>query len=144
MKKWTYDSKVGSCVEYIYGGCFGTKNLFNTKEECEGRCQTSKQVSFLCSAPILNRFLVAIRITRVKSVNGPIPLSKTGLLFLLNQGNVLFLSNRWRPRRLLTSAPCRSSKDPAGPSSSSSPTTRTPIDARSLPMEVCLAPRKKS
>ena len=46
MNKWTYDSKVGTCVEYIYGGCFGTENLFNTKEECDTKCTKVHPVIF--------------------------------------------------------------------------------------------------
>ena len=46
MNKWTYDSKIGTCVEYIYGGCFGTENLFNTKEECDTKCTKVHPVSF--------------------------------------------------------------------------------------------------
>ena len=35
---WTYDSKQAKCVEYVYGGCRGTKNLFTTEAECQSAC----------------------------------------------------------------------------------------------------------
>ena len=28
----------GKCINYNYGGCFGTKNLFDTQDECETKC----------------------------------------------------------------------------------------------------------
>ena len=28
----------GKCINYNYGGCFGTKNLFDTQDECETEC----------------------------------------------------------------------------------------------------------
>ena len=28
----------GKCIQYIYGGCFGTENLFDTQSLCEARC----------------------------------------------------------------------------------------------------------
>ena len=34
----TYLFSEGGCIAYIYGGCRGTANLFDTKEECEAKC----------------------------------------------------------------------------------------------------------
>jgi papilin len=36
IPSWTY--RAGKCVEFIYGGCGGTENIFSTEEECESRC----------------------------------------------------------------------------------------------------------
>ncbi|CAB4056301.1 unnamed protein product [Lepeophtheirus salmonis] len=38
IEKWTYDKKSGKCVQFIYGGCFGTKNNFASKADCENTC----------------------------------------------------------------------------------------------------------
>ncbi len=38
MPKWTHDRRQGKCVQYVYGGCGGTKNLFNTEDECKAAC----------------------------------------------------------------------------------------------------------
>ncbi|ESO07201.1 hypothetical protein HELRODRAFT_191089 [Helobdella robusta] len=35
---WYYDTTVGYCVNFYYGGCGGNGNRFQTKEECESRC----------------------------------------------------------------------------------------------------------
>ncbi|XP_064073976.1 papilin isoform X3 [Vanessa tameamea] len=38
---WYYDSARDECGQFIYGGCNGNDNRFETREECEGRCKTS-------------------------------------------------------------------------------------------------------
>lgn len=38
IKKWTFNETEEACVSYIYGGCNGTKNLFDTEEECKAIC----------------------------------------------------------------------------------------------------------
>ncbi|XP_057369432.1 kunitz-type serine protease inhibitor mulgin-2-like [Daphnia carinata] len=43
IKKWTFDATEDACVSYIYGGCHGTKNLFDTEEECKAACPSSGQ-----------------------------------------------------------------------------------------------------
>jgi hypothetical protein len=51
IKKWTFNETESACASYIYGGCNGTKNLFDTEEECQAACppsplvpQTTKQM----------------------------------------------------------------------------------------------------
>ena len=36
--KWTHDSHTRTCKEITYGGCLGTKNLFEMEEECLATC----------------------------------------------------------------------------------------------------------
>lgn len=38
FKKWYYNSKTGKCEEFVYGGCGGNENKFETKDECERAC----------------------------------------------------------------------------------------------------------
>lgn len=35
---WFYDKTLGRCQQFIYGGCAGNKNRFETVEECQNRC----------------------------------------------------------------------------------------------------------
>ncbi|KZR98158.1 Uncharacterized protein APZ42_006552 [Daphnia magna] len=35
---WTYDAKTKSCTGFLYGGCGGTENLFQTEFACLARC----------------------------------------------------------------------------------------------------------
>ena len=41
-EKYTFDPKQNKCVKYIYGGCRGTENLFDTQDACEARCPGKK------------------------------------------------------------------------------------------------------
>jgi len=54
IPKWTFSSEEGGCVEYMYGGCRGTDNLFDTKEECQQKCQdfSNRKTAEVCSLPI--------------------------------------------------------------------------------------------
>ncbi|RXG71557.1 Kunitz-type serine protease inhibitor blackelin-2 [Armadillidium vulgare] len=36
--KYGFDIENGKCVEFIYGGCFGNANNFETIEECMSEC----------------------------------------------------------------------------------------------------------
>ncbi|MCL4138854.1 UNVERIFIED_CONTAM: hypothetical protein GTU68_048576, partial [Idotea baltica] len=37
--KWAYSPKERRCVQFVYGGCGGNENNFETKEECELVCR---------------------------------------------------------------------------------------------------------
>ena len=45
FRRWHYDINSGECKKFIYGGCAGNSNNFETKEECLQRCggETSRQ-----------------------------------------------------------------------------------------------------
>ena len=38
IPRWTYNSKKGACEEFIYSGCGGTANIFESQKECEAAC----------------------------------------------------------------------------------------------------------
>ncbi|VDD76790.1 unnamed protein product [Mesocestoides corti] len=38
FQRWGFDASQGRCVQFIYGGCGGNANNFETKEACEQRC----------------------------------------------------------------------------------------------------------
>ncbi|KAM7540797.1 hypothetical protein Aperf_G00000044610 [Anoplocephala perfoliata] len=42
MRRWAYDISRGVCVEFIYGGCKGNENNFESKEACEEKCSASE------------------------------------------------------------------------------------------------------
>ena len=50
---WYHNNKEGSCERFIFGGCGGNKNSFETREECEKICKdkrsktTENNVSYL-------------------------------------------------------------------------------------------------
>jgi hypothetical protein len=39
VTRYYYDFKSSTCKKFIYSGCFGNANNFETVEECENRCQ---------------------------------------------------------------------------------------------------------
>nr|XP_042897680.1 papilin [Parasteatoda tepidariorum] len=42
--KFYYDAKTGQCTEFIYGGCDGNENRFDTKEECLKKCSSMQKI----------------------------------------------------------------------------------------------------
>lgn len=38
IMSWGFDPSSGLCVQFIYGGCGGNENNFETKEACEQHC----------------------------------------------------------------------------------------------------------
>ncbi|XP_037709956.1 male accessory gland serine protease inhibitor [Drosophila subpulchrella] len=38
IPSWSYDSNHNECIKFIYGGCGGNDNRFNSKENCEDKC----------------------------------------------------------------------------------------------------------
>ncbi|KAK6733508.1 hypothetical protein RB195_017329 [Necator americanus] len=38
FRRYAFDDTQGRCVSFIYGGCGGNKNNFETLEECENTC----------------------------------------------------------------------------------------------------------
>ena len=41
---WFYNSAVGECLQFVYGGCEGNGNRFETKDACEQRCRQPASV----------------------------------------------------------------------------------------------------
>jgi hypothetical protein len=41
IQKWMFNETQAACASYVYGGCNGTKNLFDTEEECQAACPPS-------------------------------------------------------------------------------------------------------
>jgi len=44
--RWYYDHELGDCLQFMYGGCEGNSNQFETKEECLQRCPIESQNIF--------------------------------------------------------------------------------------------------
>ena len=38
IPKFTFDTSKQQCVPFVYGGCGGSENLFDTKMECLQKC----------------------------------------------------------------------------------------------------------
>ncbi|XP_013170735.1 PREDICTED: papilin isoform X4 [Papilio xuthus] len=42
LMRWFYDPSTDSCSQFTYGGCEGNANRFESLEECESRCKTTR------------------------------------------------------------------------------------------------------
>jgi tissue factor pathway inhibitor len=38
FERYYYDPASESCTKFVYGGCMGNRNNFETLEECETKC----------------------------------------------------------------------------------------------------------
>ncbi|VDD78859.1 unnamed protein product [Mesocestoides corti] len=65
IQRWGFDASRGRCVQFIYGGCGGNANNFESKEACEQRCiVTFGQVmmSLQCNALLsTHQFMKCVR-----------------------------------------------------------------------------------
>ncbi|CAL1531650.1 unnamed protein product [Lymnaea stagnalis] len=42
FNRWFYDHKEGSCKQFVYGGCGGNKNNFETQQQCNSFCSVQE------------------------------------------------------------------------------------------------------
>ena len=60
LPKFYFDKESGECVHFIYGGCGGNDNRFETLEDCEKRCNTEasigKRPKFILKIHVFNNF----------------------------------------------------------------------------------------
>lgn len=40
--QWYYDNSINECLEFLFSGCHGNANRFNTKESCESQCKSTR------------------------------------------------------------------------------------------------------
>lgn len=81
MPRWYFDLSKGKCVRFIYGGCGGNRNNFESEDYCMAVCKAmskSRLVLALHSSAILSRLLspavlvtasVMFMLTRVSAVS---------------------------------------------------------------------------
>ncbi|XP_037876208.1 papilin isoform X4 [Bombyx mori] len=49
--RWYYDSEREQCSQFVYGGCLGNANNFDTRELCQSQCEPARTKD-QCSLPI--------------------------------------------------------------------------------------------
>lgn len=43
LPRWYFDRLVGSCVQFLYGGCGGNRNNFESEEYCLSVCRSVRK-----------------------------------------------------------------------------------------------------
>lgn len=38
MNRWYFDTKTGKCLKFVYSGCLGNANNFETEDDCQKKC----------------------------------------------------------------------------------------------------------
>ena len=56
IKRWYFDPAFGECKEFIYGGCKGNANNFETYKECSDSCLMNKKSSKQSAFVIYNSY----------------------------------------------------------------------------------------
>ncbi|KFD45663.1 hypothetical protein M514_21128 [Trichuris suis] len=51
FRKWFFDTRKKVCRMFVYGGCDGNANRFDTKEQCQQRCVATLPASVICRLP---------------------------------------------------------------------------------------------
>lgn len=56
IPRWTYDSQLGECVEFSYGGCGGNENNFETQQACEATCDVPTEPPYIPQVPAVSNW----------------------------------------------------------------------------------------
>uniref|UniRef100_A0A5S6QM24 BPTI/Kunitz inhibitor domain-containing protein n=1 Tax=Trichuris muris TaxID=70415 RepID=A0A5S6QM24_TRIMR len=51
-QKYYFDVQTLICSLFLYGGCGGNANRYDTKEECEQKCRAHLQPAAICKLPL--------------------------------------------------------------------------------------------
>ncbi|CAL1266717.1 unnamed protein product [Larinioides sclopetarius] len=49
MPRFFFNQESRQCEQFNYGGCRGNKNNFKTKEDCESKCGSGKEMASCAS-----------------------------------------------------------------------------------------------
>lgn len=44
VPRWFFDAQEGQCKSFLYGGCGGNNNNFDTYDDCENYCGNRKKI----------------------------------------------------------------------------------------------------
>jgi len=49
VHQWYFDSENQTCKQFVYGGCGGNENRFQTREDCHRKCSPTGWLSTICN-----------------------------------------------------------------------------------------------
>ncbi|KAI0211755.1 Kunitz-type serine protease inhibitor PPTI [Lamellibrachia satsuma] len=124
MPRWYYNCATRACEKFIYGGCGGNRNRFDTELACRRRCKAKCKGLVNCDQKCKSGFM--------KDGKGCPICRCVDLVRSLFFAYIIFDSSRFVPRSacVSTSATCQSEPDTALPICHVGSTTRTPDSAR--------------
>lgn len=98
MPRWYFDLSKGKCVRFIYGGCGGNRNNFESEDYCMAVCKAmskSRLVPALHSSAILSSLLSLLAVLVTASVmfmlTWVFAVSRFPLIFVLARPRLCFL-----------------------------------------------------
>ena len=62
-RRWYFNKVTGKCQQFIYGGCRGNRNNFNTRKECEKKCGRCKSEWIINANNVIKKLNYAIFVT---------------------------------------------------------------------------------
>lgn len=99
MPRWYFDLSKGKCVRFIYGGCGGNRNNFESEDYCMAVCKAmskSRLVLALHSSAILSSLLSLLAVLVTASVmfmlTQVFAVSRFPLIFVLSRPKALLSS----------------------------------------------------
>lgn len=74
MPRWYFDLSKGKCVHFIYGGCGGNRNNFESEDYCMAVCKAmSKSAMLALQQTVLSGVLSFPAVHVTASVSAPCP-----------------------------------------------------------------------
>ncbi|CAG9833507.1 unnamed protein product [Diabrotica balteata] len=69
LRQWFYDHTKHTCVQYVYGGCLGNSNRFNTRDECLKLCNPNMLNETRNVSPTFKKKCIKVTSTKLRIYN---------------------------------------------------------------------------
>ncbi|XP_072393278.1 inter-alpha-trypsin inhibitor heavy chain H4-like [Diabrotica undecimpunctata] len=69
LRQWFYDHPKHTCVQYVYGGCLGNSNRFNSRAECLKLCNPNMLNDTTNVRPTIKKKCIKVTSTKLRTYN---------------------------------------------------------------------------